>query len=54
MSLASLLERAAAGGRLTFDEGVRIYKRSADLHELGAAAHARRMHALSRRTKSRT
>ena len=41
-SLASLLERAAAGGRLSFDEGVRLY-READLHELGAAAHARRM-----------
>ena len=42
MSLNSLLEKAAAGGRLTFDEGVRIYK-EADLHALGAAAHARRM-----------
>ncbi|MBV8372040.1 MAG: radical SAM protein, partial [Candidatus Eremiobacteraeota bacterium] len=41
-SVASLLERAAAGGRLTFDEGVRAYL-EADLHELGAAAHARRM-----------
>jgi cyclic dehypoxanthinyl futalosine synthase len=41
-SLASLLDRAAGGGRLTFDEGVRLY-READLHELGAAAHARRM-----------
>jgi cyclic dehypoxanthinyl futalosine synthase len=42
VSLISLLEKAATGGRLTFDEGVRIYK-EADLHELGAAAHARRM-----------
>ena len=42
MSLISLLEKAATGGRLTFEEGVRIYK-EADLHDLGAAAHARRM-----------
>ena len=42
MSLSSLLERAAAGRRLSFDEGVRLYD-EADLHELGAAAHARRM-----------
>jgi cyclic dehypoxanthinyl futalosine synthase len=42
VSLASLLERAASGGRLSFDEGVRLY-READIHELGAAAHARRM-----------
>ncbi len=41
-SLASLLDRAAAGGRLSFEEGVRLYN-EADLHELGAAAHARRM-----------
>jgi len=41
-SLASLLDRAATGGRLSFEEGVRVYK-EADLHELGAAAHARRM-----------
>ena len=41
-SLASLLERAANGGRLSFEEGVRIY-READLHDLGMAAHARRM-----------
>ena len=41
-SLASLLDRAARGGRLSFDEGVRIY-READLHELGMAAHARRI-----------
>src|SRR5277367_2111391 len=42
MSLGSLLERAASGGRLSFDEGVRLYN-EADIHELGAAAHARRM-----------
>lgn len=42
MSLASLLDKAAAGGRLSFEEGVRLYK-DADLHDLGAAAHARRM-----------
>ena len=42
MSLHSLIERAADGGRLEYDEGVRLY-READLHELGAAAHARRM-----------
>ena len=42
MSLADLLDKAAAGGRLTFDEGVRLYK-EADLHDLGSAAHARRM-----------
>lgn len=42
MSVTSLLERAASGGRLSFDEGVRLYK-EADIHELGAAAHARRM-----------
>ena len=41
-SLVSLLDRAASGGRLTFDEGVRLYN-EADIHELGAAAHARRM-----------
>jgi cyclic dehypoxanthinyl futalosine synthase len=42
VSQATLLEKAAAGGRLTFEEGVRLYK-EAPLHELGAAAHARRM-----------
>ncbi len=42
MPLADLLDRAAEGGRLTFEEGVRLY-READLHRLGAAAHARRM-----------
>ncbi len=41
-SLASLLDRAARGGRLSFEDGVRLY-READLHELGMAAHARRM-----------
>ena len=41
-SLDSLLDRAAAGGRLSFDEGLRLYD-EADLHALGAAAHARRM-----------
>lgn len=42
MSLADLVDRAAGGGRLSYDEGVRLY-REAPLHELGAAAHARRM-----------
>jgi cyclic dehypoxanthinyl futalosine synthase len=42
LSIASLLDRAATGGRLTLDEGVRVY-REAPLHELGAAAHYRRM-----------
>jgi len=42
VSLADVLDRAAAGGRISFDEGVRLY-REALLHELGAAAHARRM-----------
>ncbi len=41
MSIANLLDKAATGGRLTFDEGVRIYK-EAPLHELGAAANYRR------------
>jgi cyclic dehypoxanthinyl futalosine synthase len=41
-SLTELLERAAGGGRLSFDEGLRLYD-EADLHELGAAAHARRL-----------
>jgi len=41
LSLASLLDRAATGGRLSFDEGVRIYA-DAPLHELGAAANYRR------------
>jgi cyclic dehypoxanthinyl futalosine synthase len=42
VSLTSLLDRAASGGRLSFEEGVRLY-READIHDLGAAAHARRM-----------
>jgi cyclic dehypoxanthinyl futalosine synthase len=42
VSVASLLDRAATGGRLTFAEGVRIY-REAPLHELGSAAHFCRM-----------
>ncbi len=42
MSLNNLLEKAATGGRLSFDEGVRLYK-EAPLHDLGAAAHHRRM-----------
>ncbi len=37
-----MLDRAANGGRLSFDEGVRLYL-EADLHDLGAAAHARRV-----------
>jgi cyclic dehypoxanthinyl futalosine synthase len=41
LSIAELLDRAAGGGRLTFDEGLRLYE-EASLHELGAAAHARR------------
>ncbi len=39
--LANLLDRAAAGGRLTVAEAVTLY-RDAPLHDLGAAAHARR------------
>ena len=42
MSLANVLDRAAAGARISFDEGVRLY-REAPLHDLGSAAHARRM-----------
>jgi cyclic dehypoxanthinyl futalosine synthase len=42
MSLADILDRAATGGRISYDEGVRLY-RDAPFHELGAAAHARRM-----------
>jgi len=42
LPLADLLDKAAAGGRLTFAEGVRLYE-EAPLHELGAAAHQRRM-----------
>ena len=36
------LEKAANGGRLDFDEALRVY-READLFELGAAAHAVRL-----------
>jgi cyclic dehypoxanthinyl futalosine synthase len=42
LSLANLLDRAANGGRLTFEEGVLLYTQ-ASLHDLGAAAHQRRM-----------
>ena len=42
MSFVRLLERAAGGGRLSFDEAVRLCK-EAPLHDLGAAAHMRRM-----------
>lgn len=42
MQVDKLLSRAAGGGRLTFDQGVRIYK-EASLADLGAAAHERRM-----------
>ena len=42
MSLADVLDRAAGGGRITLDEGIRLY-REAPLDELGAAAHERRM-----------
>ncbi|GAC1307585.1 MAG: cyclic dehypoxanthinyl futalosine synthase [Vulcanimicrobiaceae bacterium] len=41
MSIADLLDKAATGGRLTPDEGLRVY-RDAPLHELGAAANQRR------------
>ncbi len=41
-SLAELLDRAAAGGRLSVEEGVRLYG-EASLHDLGSAAHARRL-----------
>ncbi len=39
--IIGLLERAAAGGRLSLDEGIAVY-REASLHDLGAAAHRRR------------
>ena len=42
MALADLLEKAATGGRLSYDEGVALYE-NAPLHDLGAAAHNRRM-----------
>ena len=41
-SIDALLERAANGGRLSFEEGVALYC-EASLHDLGAAAHRRRM-----------
>ncbi len=41
-SLADLLDRAATGGRLSYDDGVRLYH-EASLHDLGAAAHTRRL-----------
>jgi cyclic dehypoxanthinyl futalosine synthase len=41
LSLANVLDRAATGGRLTLEEGVRLYE-EAPLHELGGAAYARR------------
>jgi len=43
MPVAELLESAANGGRLSLDEGVVLY-REAPLHDLGAAAHRRRLH----------
>jgi cyclic dehypoxanthinyl futalosine synthase len=42
VSILNLIDKAANGGRLSFDEGVRLYN-EAPLHELGAAAHHRRM-----------
>jgi len=41
VSLADVLDRAAGGGRIARDEALALY-RDAPLHELGAAAHARR------------
>jgi len=41
LPIANVLDKAATGGRLSFDEGVRLY-REAPLHELGAAANHRR------------
>ena len=41
-SLASCSTAPPRGGRLEFDEGVRLYD-EADIHDLGAAAHARRL-----------
>lgn len=37
----AMLERAAEGGRLSYDEGLAVY-REASLHDIGAAAHRRR------------
>jgi cyclic dehypoxanthinyl futalosine synthase len=42
LSLADLLDRAAGGDRLSKEEAVRLYEET-PLHELGAAAHARRL-----------
>ena len=42
MLLPDLLAAASRGERLTFEQGLELYER-ADLHDLGAAAHARRM-----------
>jgi cyclic dehypoxanthinyl futalosine synthase len=42
LSLSDLIDKAALGGRLTLAEGVRLYE-EAPLHELGAAAHHRRL-----------
>jgi len=42
VSLLQSLDKAATGGRLTFEEGVELYL-GAPLHDLGAAAHHRRM-----------
>jgi len=42
VSLGSIVARAAAGGRLSYDEGVRLYKEG-DIHDLGRAAHERRL-----------
>ena len=39
--ISALLDRAAGGGRLSYDDGLRVY-REASLHDLGAAAHRRR------------
>ena len=41
VGIDALLDRAATGGRLTQDEGLRLY-REAPLHDIGAAAHQRR------------
>ncbi|MBV8354867.1 MAG: dehypoxanthine futalosine cyclase, partial [Candidatus Eremiobacteraeota bacterium] len=41
MLLLDLLDGAAGGRRLCYEDAVRLY-REAPLHELGAAAHARR------------
>ena len=42
LDVDALLERAANGGRLSLDEGIRLY-REASLYDLGGAAHRRRM-----------